>query len=149
MRHGVVTLVIGLLAGCAEPQFSPPHAHFGDSKYFMGHLLDPAADVIWRSAGTVITIEGEQDLSPTDDEGWFQVEHSAAVISESGNLLMLPHYRRDDDNWVELSGALGSVGQRLIKAAEVQDKQAIFDLGGELYNICAACHQAYWPESPR
>ena len=45
-------------------------------------ILDPAADVIWDSAGAIITAEGETDLSPTTDEGWEHVRNSAAVLTE-------------------------------------------------------------------
>ena len=39
----------------------------------MAYVLDPAAEVIWDSAGYVITEEGEFNLEPTDQEGWDKV----------------------------------------------------------------------------
>ena len=144
---GVVVAL--LLVACSEPEPAKPYVDSGDMAYFMGHLLDPAADVIWRSAGTISTLAGEEDLAPTTDEGWFQVEHSAVVITEAANLLMQPERRQSGADWVEYSVGLGRVGKQLIAAAEAQDKDAIFELGGELYNVCVACHQRYWPESPR
>ena len=142
-------MLLGLLYGCDRPASPPSYTPSGDMAYFMGHLLDPAADVIWRSAGTIVTLEGEEDLAPTNDEGWFQVEHSAVVLAEAANLLLTEARRADSEDWVEISQGLGRVGRELIAAAEAQDKDAVFRLGGELYNVCVACHQLYWPEAPR
>ena len=41
----------------------------------MAYFLDPAAEVIWGSAGFVITEEGEFNLEPTDQEGWDKVKY--------------------------------------------------------------------------
>lgn len=48
----------------------------------MAWVLDPAAGVIWRSAGTITTMDGTEDLAPTTAEGWDRVRHAASVISE-------------------------------------------------------------------
>ncbi|HCY05287.1 MAG TPA: hypothetical protein DHU16_07510, partial [Gammaproteobacteria bacterium] len=54
----------------------------GSVYQMMTHYLEPAADKIWGSAGFVITVDGEVDLQPTTDEGWFAVEHAATVVAE-------------------------------------------------------------------
>ena len=43
----------------------------------MAYVLDPAAEVIWDSAGYIITEEGEFNLEPTDEEGWNKVKYGA------------------------------------------------------------------------
>jgi hypothetical protein len=110
---------------------------------FMVWVLEPAADVVWDSAGSIITIDGEEDLAPQTDEEWSHVRNQAAVIAEAGNLLMLPGRAIDDGAWMEYSGGLREAGIRLMKAAEVQDADELFDAGAGLYQVCLACHMTY------
>ena len=120
-----------------------PTQPVGDMKETMDWVLDPAADVIWGFAGTVMTAEGETDLAPKNDEDWAQVKHAAWVLAESGNLLMMPGHAEQGADWLEYSRGLRSMGNRLIEIAETQDPDALFEAGGHLYNICLACHQAF------
>jgi hypothetical protein len=119
-----------------------------DMNALMLWVLDPAADAIWESAGSIDTAEGTIDLAPTDDEGWEQLRHAGAVIAESANLLMLPGRAVDQDEWKMLSRALVDIGLRASRAAEAQDSDAMFEIGGELYEACLACHQRYWIVDP-
>ena len=114
-----------------------------DMHDLMNLVLDPATDVLWGAAGTVITLEGSRDLAPTTEEGWQQVVVAAAVVVESGNLLMVPGRAIAEDSWREYSHALSATGKEALVAAQAQDADAIFDIGGRLYNICVACHVAY------
>jgi hypothetical protein len=113
-----------------------------DARQLMSFVLDPSADVIWASAGAVLTVEGEEDLAPVDDAGWAAVRNAAAVVVESGNLLMLPDRSRGED-WNEFAQGLTTMGERAMAAAEAQDADALFEAGGQLYNVCVACHQQY------
>ncbi|XOV87864.1 MAG: hypothetical protein ACFHX7_23395 [Pseudomonadota bacterium] len=137
-------LVVLALAGCAEsPPPQPPFSPVGDMKQTMNLVLDPAADVIWGSAGFILTAEGEQDLAPTTDEQWLAVKHSAAVVAESGNLLMLPGRAVDAAAWMEISGGLVEAGKRAMAAADAKDADALFEAGGDIYRVCAGCHEIY------
>lgn len=109
----------------------------------MQWVLDPAADLLWASAGSIVTIEGVQELAPTTEEGWLAVQHSAVVVAESGNLLIMPGRAWDDQDWREISLALVDVGLRAKAAAEAKDADALFETGGELYRICVSCHTQY------
>ena len=115
----------------------------GDMKETMDWVLDPAADVIWGFAGFVMTAEGTTDLAPKSEEDWAEVKHAAWVLAESGNLLMMPGLAKDNADWMEYSQGLTTMGNRLIEVAEGQDSDALFEVGGHLYNVCLACHQAY------
>jgi len=145
-RFGMVALSGWFwLVGCAPPP-SPPEPPFHtvtDMKQLMSWVLDPAADVIWGAAGTISTEEGVQDLAPTTDQGWAEVRNAAAVVAECGNLLMLPGRVHDGEDWMEFAQGLTDIGQKAIVAAEARDSDAVFDVGGELYNVCTACHQRY------
>ncbi|MEJ6704520.1 MAG: hypothetical protein ACKVKL_02780 [Pseudomonadales bacterium] len=109
----------------------------------MNLVLDPAADVIWGSSGFILTEAGTEDLAPTTEAGWLAVQHSAMVVAESGNLLMMPGRSKDNGDWQEISLALVDVGIRTSAAAEEKDADKLFDLGGELYRVCLSCHQLY------
>ena len=57
------------VAGCGG---GPPPASFEsvhDVKETMRLVLDPAADIIWDSAGEIITADGVEDLAPTTERG--------------------------------------------------------------------------------
>ena len=145
----LVTLFTSILMlGCAQDQepTQERHASFEpvlEMHDLMASVLDPATDVIWGAAGSVITEEGEQDLSPVDEAGWQEVFNAAAIVTETGNLLMLPGRAEDDGDWMEYSQALIATGKEAMEAAKAKDAQAVFDVGGKLYLVCVACHQTY------
>ena len=135
-----------LLVSCTQEAVDElPVQVVGDLHDTMTWVLDPAADVIWGSAGWVLTAEGTQDLTPTTEEGWEQVRHSAAVLAESGNLMLMPHLapETDAEAWIEFSRGMTRVAQEALAAVDARDSAALFETGGHLYNVCLACHQVY------
>ncbi|XOV81968.1 MAG: hypothetical protein ACFHXK_13995 [bacterium] len=148
-RHCVcLLLAVVMLAGCSQPaetaavDFKPT----GRVLDFMNWHLEPVADVLWDSAGFIVTEEGEVDLQPTTQEGWDAVRNAATVVAESGNLLMMPGYASDSD-WMEYSQALISAGLKAREAAEAKDADALFQAGAHLYSVCLACHNRYIVQS--
>ena len=137
------------VAGCGQDAAPPPSFEaIHDMKDTMNLVLEPAADVIWDSAGQVITAEGVEDLAPTTEEEWVLVEHAAAVVAESGNLLMMPGRALDQGEWIEIARGLTRAGQRAKAAAVARDAEALFAAGGLVYNVCVSCHQQYWANRP-
>lgn len=113
---------------------------------FMAHVLEPIADVLWKSAGWILDEnEGYYELYPTDDEGWLNVHDHGAMIVEAGNLMLLPG-RTQDGAWTTYSQATSEVGLRIMRAADAQNNEDLFQAGAQLYSVCTACHQAYNPE---
>lgn len=142
--RGITLLIVLCLSACSEPgESAMPYQSTSTMHDFMYWVLEPAADVIWDSAGVIITEEGETDLRPTTQEGWDHVRNSATVVAEAGNLLMMPGYRADEADWVEYSSGLIRAGLQARKAAMAQDADALFDAGGAIYNVCRACHNKY------
>ncbi len=125
-----------------EPQPAPAYRPIANIKQTMEWILDPAADVIWDSAGFIITAEGETDLAPTTNEGWAHVRNSAAMVAETGNLLLMPG-RSAGPDWVAFAEGLTRAGEVAMAAAEARDAPALFDAGGEIYQACRACHAQY------
>jgi hypothetical protein len=132
-----------LVCACRQSPPAPPFRPVADMKQLMNAVVDPAADVIWGSVGTIVSAEGTVERSPQTDEEWTAVLNSAFVITESGNLMMMGSRAKDSGEWMRHSQALIDVGIRTVKAAEARDKDAIFTLGGDIYEVCANCHQTY------
>ena len=138
----VVTVLVSL-AGCSGDVETPPYAPTGNQYQFMTEYLEPASDVIWGSAGAIITEEGEIDLQPTTDEGWLNVVHAATVVAEGGNLMMMPGLANGESDWNEYAQGLTRAALLAKSAAEAQDAEALFSAGGAIYNVCRACHNKY------
>lgn len=150
MKQSILAVLTFLLAACGQQEPGKegsdtgiPFQPTGDVLHLMHWVLDPAADKVWDSAGEIITAEGIRDLRPTTDEGWLAVEQSATVVAETGNLLLMPGYARDDGDWRELSLALIDAGLRAKAAAAAQDADQLFEDGGHLYRVCVSCHSVY------
>jgi hypothetical protein len=140
--------LLALLASCESQQNAPSPSYdvVTDIHHTMELIVDPAADLIWSSAGSIITDTGEQDLAPTTVEGWFKVEAAAATLAEAGNLLMMPG-RSAGLDWNKHSRDLISAGKLAIAAAKRQDADALFNAGGQIYQACLACHEQYWQDT--
>ena len=146
---GHLLFFVALAAAAACRPGDPPAPSFqpiGGVKITMSAVLEPAAEIVWDSAGTIIAPEGTQELAPTTDEGWERVYHGAAVVAEAGNLLLMPGRRMPGEDWAESAADLTRVGRRAMAAADARDPDALFEVGGELYEVCVSCHQLYWSE---
>jgi hypothetical protein len=133
-----------MVGGCASPPpAATPFKPVANINMLMNAVLDPAADIIWASVGTLITIEGMNEFQPQTDDEWTAVRNAAVVVTEAGNLLMMEGRAKDTGDWMTFSQALVEVGERAVEAAEAQDPDAVFQVGGDIYNICAGCHQQY------
>ena len=145
LKSRLLTLGFLVCVTSCDKQGEPISAHYEvvtDISHTMKFIIDPAADVIWDSSGSIITATGEQDLAPATPDAWTKVEAAAAVLAESGNLLMMPG-RSAGPDWNKHSSDLISAGKLAMAAAEQQDASALFDAGGSLYQVCLACHNQY------
>ena len=144
MKKLIWLFLIAICAACSEQEVSQvlPTAT-GSTYQMMTSYLEPAADKIWGSAGLIITEDGEVDLRPTTEEGWLNVINAATVVAEGGNLLLINGYSANEADWEAYSKGLTLAALKARQAAESQDADALFDAGGEIYNVCRACHNRY------
>ena len=114
----------------------------------MLNVLDPAADGVWEAVGTVATIEGVFEKFPATDDEWAGVRGYAIQLAESGNLLMLPSRSSGSAEWIADAQALITQSQRALKAIDAKDKDALFTIGGDIYDVCTSCHGKFIVQTP-
>lgn len=112
-------------------------------KDLMLNVLDPAADGIWESVGTIFTADGRFDKAPSTDDEWAVVRMHALQLAESGNLLMLPARSSGSPEWIKESQALIDQSNRALKAIEAKNTDALFTIGGDIYDVCTNCHKQF------
>jgi hypothetical protein len=151
-RMAGVPLCAMLLMSCNGS--APPPAPASDAsalpfhtslttQQLMGWLIDPTADVIWNSVGTTVSEKGTEEHRPRTDEEWAAMRTAAAVLIESGNVLMLDGRAQDRDEWIKTARGMSDAAATVLEAAEAKDVDAYFDAGGALYEACVACHSKY------
>lgn len=141
-------LLVHLLSSACSSPPGPPAPPFETTvpvKDLMANVMDPAADRVWESVGTIITKEGTFERAPQTDEEWGDVRAAAILVAETGNLLLLPQRSAGSEEWVKLSQAMMVQAKRVMKAAEAKDRQAVFDTGADLYDSCVNCHKRFDP----
>jgi hypothetical protein len=156
MKRRSLTLfaLAALLTGCSRSNESAESGANGTAPYVKVHslqqlmatVIEPDAQVFWRSSGMVSDTAGTHDLAPTTREGWAAARSSAATVAEMGNLLMTPMYARGrGPDWIAFAGDLVQVGKKAERAAAARNEDAMFAAGAKLGDACSACHQAYLP----
>ena len=151
MRRSMSIVAVLLLTGCdsgGEPPQTPkpPYVKAHDINQLMVAIMQPQADVFWKSAGFISNSTGEHSLRPTTEAGWLATRSAAATVTEMGNLLMTPLYAEGHgEDWIQFSQSLVEIGKRAEKAAVDRDDDAIFEVGETMYNICSTCHQVFPP----
>jgi hypothetical protein len=152
---GAMLILAACNNGSPAPAASAPSAAAADSdarpyntklevKQVMAHGVDPIADALWEKQGWVIDAAGEHELFPTTDADWTAQAYASVALSELGNALMLPgRGASDEKRWQEYAAALNKMALRQSEMALKKDKQAFFDAGGQVYEVCKDCHQKY------
>lgn len=142
----LLPLVFLSVAGCSTAPAAPPLPPFqtiANMKDLMLNVLDPAADTIWDAVGTIMTVEGTFEKAPSTDDEWAGVRAGAIQLAESGNLLMLPSRSSGSEEWITQARALIEASSRAIKAIDAKDKDALFTVGGDIYDVCTNCHRQF------
>ena len=114
----------------------------------LAHVMDPllndASEVFWDSAGFIDTYEGTTDLTPTTEEGWQKVIDAADEITRLSAVLQEERYSLNRPAWNELSKSLVAAADRGRQSVVDRDGAELFEAGAQLYQVCVACHQAFW-----
>lgn len=146
-KIGLASAMALAAASCSQPPAATPAAEPAhDIKTMMQIIVQPQADVFWKSTGTISDANGTRDLTPTTDAGWLATQSAAATLAEMGVLLKNSAYSEGKgDDWIEYADALTKISLRAQAAAKAHNAEAVMETGSEIYNVCAACHAAYQP----
>ena len=134
----------------------------------MDGIIDPAADTIWNSVSTTITMKGKEEKAPHTDDEWTTVRRSALQLLEASNLLQIPgrHVAKpgerneqgielqpeqienlisqDRQAWIAFAHGLHDAATLAINAADAKDAAKVLESGEQIDNACERCHQQYW-----
>ncbi len=117
-----------------------------DVQRYMAEVVQPTAEVYWGSAGWIVDEQGEHDLTPTTEEGWAATLKSTKDLQEIGAKLMSAEYSEGrGEDWKTFAQGLIDISKRAEQTALDRDSDAIFEVGGYVYNVCKGCHTAYVP----
>lgn len=135
---------IALLAGCNQG----PQAPEKTVQQLMAQDVQPTAQAYWDSVQFISDETGEHDIFPKTDEEWQRTKAAATKIVEQAALLKTPAYSEGRGaDWTQFSDSMAEVGKQAEQAAEEHSTDKVFEVGGTMYNVCSACHQAYPAES--
>jgi hypothetical protein len=130
--------------------------------------VDTSADGVWNAVETVVTRSGIEEHQPRTAEEWAAARNAAIVLVEAGNLLAIDGRRVGAKEFpAEANGALDSVhiqrlldanrpafnafaaalqaaALRAIDAIDAKNPEALVKAGGEIDEVCEACHLTFW-----
>lgn len=133
---------LSLMASCGGP-VPPPFRLNADVKQLMAAVIDPNADIVWASVGTVDTPGFTEHIFPSNNADWDAVKNAAWVLNESANSLMIGNRPKDTTDWMKFSQEMSETSLRAVRAAEARDADGVFTAGGDIYQACTNCHAKY------
>ena len=138
MVLGLVVLAVAL--GCARPQLFTPAT---DVEHVMRTRVDPAANLVWASVVTTVTVDGVREKFPNTAEEWSALRNAASDLAESGNLLIKENRATGNGDWGRQSQSLVAAAAATLKAVEARSPDQILAAGEQIYNTCVGCHGGY------
>jgi hypothetical protein len=127
MRIAVMSIVL------AASALATVIGQVGTMSELMVKVIYPASDALFY-----ITTR-----TPATEAEWNELQGKALIVAESGNILMMPGYARDRDQWMADSRLLRDAGAAAFAAAKKKDVAALEALNDQLYESCTSCHQHY------
>ena len=167
------TLVLLLLPTSGSADRVNPIPDTASIHDIMHHHVMPAADVLWGATAIYITIKGEDDRSPKNDEEWNTVDQSRIAMEHAIEALLVPGravdepgaaaeypeaeldpneiqelIAREPEVWVAMIHALDGTIQEAKQAIKDRNVDSLRDIGGAIDDACEACHKHFWYPKP-
>ena len=146
----IALLPLLALAACSsEPEAADlPH---GTVQQMMANEVQPTADIYWGAVRFESRLEAdgsvvEEEFEPKTDEEWAKLAEAARKMQGFAKDLQSDGYAEDrGEDWLVFAKGLDEVSKKAEQAALDQNPDAVFEVGGTVYNVCSACHQMYPP----
>jgi hypothetical protein len=135
-------VVAGARPVTEPPTFVPAASH--TVQQIMVGLVDPAADGIWNSVGSIVTPTSEETWAPSTDTDWRRLEGHARAIARGADALVDPIRVNGRDDWAGPARALRTASAAALAAAQRRDTAAIYAASEQLLDACQQCHKHYW-----
>ena len=107
----------------------------GTVKEVMTTMTIPASDAIFSAAAD----------PPASADDWVALQRNAAMLGESGQLLMTDAFARDSTTWMEMARDLVSEADTVRTVANARNGTALEESADRIYVACKACHDRYSP----
>ncbi|MXO58923.1 hypothetical protein GRI89_05145 [Altererythrobacter salegens] len=131
------------LAACTSGEPAKP------IKDYMAQDVQPTAEIYWNAVQFISDESGDHDIEPQTDAEWADVAQAAARLGEIGKELKDPAYSDTrGSGWNDFADGLIKISADAEAAAKAKDPDKVFEVGGTMYSVCSACHEAYPAETP-
>jgi hypothetical protein len=124
------------------PSLEPQPSH--TVQQLMVGLVDPAADGIWNSAGSIVTPTSEETWAPSTDIDWQRLEGHARALARGAEALLDPARVDGREDWALPARGLRTASAAALAAAQHRDTTAIYAASEQLLDACQQCHRHYW-----
>lgn len=132
MRRFVICFAF--VAACAAWAQSASYHGVASTKQIMAGVQKPAMD----SLNAMMKAGG-----PKDEKEWAQAQQNAALLAETGQLILMGARPKDQDVWVKTGTMLSESASAAAKAAEAKDLDAFKASLGGVAKSCRGCHTVH------
>lgn len=98
----------------------------------MTRIIQPTSDAVFYVSR----------FPPEDEAAWRQLENQTLMLAESANLMLIPGYRQEQEQWLRDTLLMRDASVAAWEAAKTQDLDALMELNNALYESCESCHTA-------
>ena len=144
----IAAVVLAAAFGAAAHPVPPPPTLVPMSSHtaqqLMVGLVDPAADGIWNSVGSIVTPTSEEAWAPSTDTDWQHLEGHAKALARGAEALIDPIRVNGRADWAAPARALRRASATALVAAQRRDTTAIGAASEQMLDACQQCHKHYW-----
>jgi hypothetical protein len=133
-------LLVVFFAGAAMAQAPSAYKPYASLADIMGGILFPFSNTVFDVS----------KHAPKNDMEWTAVQTSAAVLAETGNLILARGRLKENGQPVPNTADFRKHVQALVEAAKgahkaalTKNADAVFEACEPLYQACYTCHEAY------
>jgi len=112
-------------------------------KEIMNGMVTPGSNAVFNAVSTSVTKEGIVEKAPKTEEEWQALANNAAMLVESGNLMLVDGRMKDKGDWVKLTQVFIDASKVALDAARAHNKDGVYMSGEAIDASCDRCHEKY------